>query len=529
MDAAKRCQGPRFPFTGATIVLTRFVSRLAILAALVLCSFWHHRPTFAQYEGAESPPERFRKGFESIAEDQAKQWLPILAGPNFSGRGTGHPGYTKAAHWVAGKMAEFDWEPIGDNGTYFQNVPLIRIGPNMQDSFISGPNELKICGEKDLGFTNSLGDSSVTGKVVFINLRGADQKLPADLSLKDRLAVLVDREAGSRLVQETWKKQPAAVIRVTQDEPTSRTRIVRQGTSPPKPGRLDIVVSEQAAVRLAAALGAAPELVKPREEEGLQVEEVDVELTVQHKSSQEPLPSPNVVAWFEGSDPELKQEYITLGAHLDHLGLRRGEVYLGADDNASGTAAILQIAEAISRNPEKPRRSVLFIAFAAEEIGLIGSRHFCDHPLKPLDNMICMLNLDMVGRNEQNDKETAEENENTMHLVGSQKIATGLHETVLEANRYVNFTFEFDQEKAVFHRSDHLSFHRKDIPVALIFCGFTPRYHRTTDSLEGINYHKITSAARLGYLALMLAAEHGHYERQTEDASDGEKAAAAPP
>ena len=290
-----------------------------------------------------------------------------------------------------------------------------------------------------------------------------------------------------------------------------------------------MVVSEQAAVRLAAAAGVAAELVKPREEEGLKIEETNIELTVEYKLSKEPLPTPNVVAWFEGSDPELKHEHVIIGAHLDHLGLRSGEVYLGADDNASGTVAILQIAQAINRNPEKPRRSVLFVAFGAEEIGLIGSRHYCDHPLKPLDKLVCMLNFDMVGRNEQNDKETAEENEDTMHLVGSKKTAIGLHETVLEANRYVNFEFEYDQEKAVFHRSDHLSFHRKGIPVALIFCGFTPRYHRTTDSLEGINYQKITSAARLGYLATMMAAEHGHYERQTEEDSKDKTDTASPP
>jgi Zn-dependent M28 family amino/carboxypeptidase len=289
-----------------------------------------------------------------------------------------------------------------------------------------------------------------------------------------------------------------------------------------------MVVSEPAAARLAASVGAAAETVKPREQEGLTVEETDVELTVEYKLSEQPLPSPNVVAWFEGCDPKLKHEHIIIGAHLDHLGLRRGEVYPGADDNASGTTAILQIAQAIKMNPEKPRRSVLFMAFAAEELGLAGSRHYCEHPLKPLDNLICMLNLDMVGRNEENKKETAEENEDTMHLVGSKKTAIGLHETMLEANRYVNFKLEFDQEKAVFHRSDHLSFHRKGIPVAFIFCGFTPRYHRPTDSLEGIQYSKITAAARWGYLALMLAADHGHYQRQTEEEGDGQKAAASP-
>jgi Zn-dependent M28 family amino/carboxypeptidase len=266
-------------------------------------------------------------------------------------------------------------------------------------------------------------------------------------------------------------------------------------------------------LRLAEAVGLPPDMAKPLAEDGLKVQAVDAELTVELQLTEEPLRTPNVVAWFEGGDPAVAHEYLIVGAHLDHLGRSQADVYLGADDNASGTTAILQIAEAVSRNPEKPRRSVLLIAFAAEELGLFGSKYYCEQPLKPLDKLICMLNLDMVGRNEENDKETAQENEDTMHLVGSQKTAKGLHETALEANRHVNFKFEFDEEEKVFQRSDHLSFHEKGIPVAAVFCGFGPRYHRTTDTLEGINYHKIVSAARLGYLMLMLAAEHGPYER----------------
>lgn len=506
---------------------TRFSYRLIILATLVLWSVSQQPSVFAQYAGAESPPERFREGFESIAEEQAEEWLSVLAGASFEGRGTGQPGYAKAAHWVAGKLVELGWEPIGDDGTYFQYVSLTRIQPNMQSSFVAGPRELKICGDNDLGFTSSSA-RTVTGKVVFINARGADQKLPDDLSLKDRLVVVVEKEAGSGFIRQVWKKGPAATIKVTQDKPTIRTRFVQQGSPPAKPGRIDAVVSEQAALRLTESLGAEAGMVKPLEEKGLKIQEVDGELTVELKLAEEPLRTPNVVAWFEGGDPELKHEYITLGAHLDHLGQRRSEVFLGADDNASGTTAIMQIAEAISRNTDKPRRSVLFVAFAAEELGLFGSKYYCEHPLKPLDKLICMLNLDMVGRNEENDRETAEENEDTLHLVGTKKIATGLHETALEANRHVNFKFEFDEEKKVFNRSDHLPFHRKDIPVVFIFSGFSPRYHRTTDTLEGINYHKIVSAARLGYLTLMMAAEHGHYERQTKT-DDGETAASAKP
>jgi len=480
-------------------------------------AFWSvplNQSASAQYAGAESPPARIREGFESIHKDQAEEWLSILAGADFAGRATGQPGYAKAAQWVADRLAELGWEPVGDDGTYFQNVPLTRIAPNVQASSITGPKDLKICGKEDLGFTNHVNVPAVTGKVVFINARGADQKLPADLVLKNRMVVLVEKDAGSTLPRAIAKKQPAAIIRVTQGKPTSRSRFF-SGKINLRPGRIDAIVSEQAAGKLAAAVGAAEELVEPRDEAGLRIEEFEAELTVELKLSKERLKTPNVVAWFEGSDPGVRHEYVTIGAHLDHLGERHGEVYLGADDNASGIAAILQVAEAISRNPTKPRRSVLFTAFAAEELGLLGSKYYCEHPLRPIEDMVCMLNLDMVARNEENKKETAEENEDTMHLVGTKKTAIGLHETALAANRHINFKLEFDAEN-VFNRSDHASFHRKGVPVVFIFCGFGPRYHRTTDTLEGINYHKLVSAARLGYVTLMMTADHGHYQRQTK-------------
>lgn len=495
----------------------RFSSSLTILTSVALWSVSLLSSARAQYAGAESPPEEIRQGFESICQDQAKEWLSILASADFAGRGTGQPGYTKAAQWVSDRLSEFGWEPIGDNGTYFQNVPLIRIEPDAQASFIAGPKDLRICGEKDLGFTNHVKTPAVTGKVVFINARGASQKLPDDLVLKTKMVIFVEKDTGSTLIRAIMKKQPAAIIRVTEDKPTSRTRFV-SGKPSSRQGRIDAVISVQAAQRLAQAIGAAAELARPRDEAGLRIEEFDAELKVELKLSEKPLKTPNVVAWFEGSDPEVKHEYVTLGAHLDHLGERRGEVYLGADDNASGTTAILQIAEAVSKNPVKPRRSVLFIAFAAEELGLFGSKHYCEHPLKPIKDMVCMLNLDMVARNEENDKETAEENEDTMHLVGTKKLTAGLHETALDANRHVNFKLEFDAEK-VFNRSDHATFHRKGVPVVFIFCGFSPRYHRTTDTLEGINYHKLVSAARLGYVTLMMTTDHGHYERQPEASS----------
>ena len=132
-----------------------------------------------------------------------------------------------------------------------------------------------------------------------------------------------------------------------------------------------------------------------------QVVPIDKTAKIEIRIHEEETSYPNVCAWIEGSDPDLRNEYIVIGSHLDHLGKRGETIYFGADDNGSGSTAVLNIARAIALNPVKPKRSVLFIWFTGEEMGLLGSAFYCDHPLLPLDKMVCMFNIDMVGRNEE--------------------------------------------------------------------------------------------------------------------------------
>lgn len=127
-----------------------------------------------------------------------------------------------------------------------------------------------------------------------------------------------------------------------------------------------------------------------------------------------------------------------------------------------------------------------------------------------------MLNIDMIGRDEELPNEPADQNRNTIHLVGSQLESTGFHQLVLEMNRHVGFIFEYDEEKTVAFRSDQASFAEKGIPVSFLFGGFNPFYHKTTDTLDGINFSKIANAARLNYLVLIRAAEHGHFNKDVK-------------
>ena len=135
--------------------------------------------------------------------------------------------------------------------------------------------------------------------------------------------------------------------------------------------------------------------------------------------------------------------------------------------------------------------------------------------------MTCMFNIDMVGRNEETKDETSEENEGSIHLVGSQKGETDIHDVVLEANKYVGFRFELDQED-VWNRSDQINFFKKGVPVSFLFGGFHPDYHRPSDFVSEINFKKLVSAAKLYYVAVNLASDHGRFQMKTGP-EEGEK------
>ncbi|MCE2792123.1 MAG: M28 family metallopeptidase [Planctomycetota bacterium] len=484
--------------------------RLSVRLACVVAGFgwlWA-APVAAQFSGAEPVAEALRPGFESITPEQAKSFLEVLAGPQFKGRGTGQVGYTKAAHWVAGKVAEYGLEPRGEGGTFFQMLPMVRLTIDATDSALTGPKNLKLSCDKGISLDRFADQSLVSGKVTFLQIRGANASLPEDLDLRDRVVVFTTDDANAgRAPFLIARKGPALTLRVVEQPVASSSQLLRRDGRTRSTSASGTITRAAASELLTAVDGQAAWL-EPLTEDGLKFNSTDAEVALSLRIREESAAVPNVIAWLEGSDPQLKDEYIVIGAHLDHLGERSGNVYYGADDNGSGSTAILSIARALALNPQRPKRSVLFIWFAAEEMGLVGSRHYTDFPTLPLEKMVCMLNIDMVGRNEEKEGETAAENEQTLHLIGSQQGQTALHDIILAANRHLNFTFEYDEE-GVFGRSDQASFYNKGIAVAFLFGGFHPDYHQPSDELGRIDFDKISSAARLFYLTAFGVAEHG--------------------
>jgi hypothetical protein len=229
----------------------------------------------------------------------------------------------------------------------------------------------------------------------------------------------------------------------------------------------------------------------------------------------------NIVGVVEGRDPQLRSTYVAYGAHFDHVGYAQGPVggdgrragapgrvtdgavddviWNGADDNGSGTAAILAVARAFAAGP-RPKRSLLFVWHGGEERGLLGSRYFVDHPTVPLGSIVAHLNADMVGRNR--DDRPAEAN--TVYLVGSDRISSELHEISREANRALEEPLTLDYEmndpadlEQVYFRSDHYSYAARGIPVIFFTTGLHPDYHANTDHVAKIEFEKLARIACL--------------------------------
>jgi hypothetical protein len=236
----------------------------------------------------------------------------------------------------------------------------------------------------------------------------------------------------------------------------------------------------------------------------------------------------NIVAIVEGSDPKLKDTYVGFSAHYDHSGYREGaagagrggqqasdptdRILNGADDDGSGTVAMMAIARAFALGP-RPKRSLLFVWHSGEESGLLGSRYNADYPVVPLEKIVAFLNMDMVGRN-RDDKESEA---NTVYVVGSDRISTELHNLNEEANAALSKPLTLDYElndpadpQSIYTRSDHYSYAVKGIPIIFYTTGLHKDYHQPSDSVEKIEFDKLARITQLVYATGQRVANLDH-------------------
>ncbi len=249
-----------------------------------------------------------------------------------------------------------------------------------------------------------------------------------------------------------------------------------------------VVVTRQVAQSLLSASGSSLDEVEKQAVKSpapLAVKNVTVEFKTDVKKIDGN--SANVVGLLPGSDPKLKDEYIILGAHYDHLGLGgseslaqnpEGEIHHGADDNASGTAALMELAHILSADSNRPRRSILFLAFSGEELGLLGSAAYTKNPLVPLASTVAMINMDMVGR--------LREDSLMIGGVGTSPAWNSLLEKLNGPKESARFQMKFSQDG--YGPSDHQSFYVKDVPVLFFFTGTHDDYHKPSDTADKINF-----------------------------------------
>ena len=229
--------------------------------------------------------------------------------------------------------------------------------------------------------------------------------------------------------------------------------------------------------------------------------EITTELIFHMERNVSSFAASNVMAFIPGSDPFKKEEVVVLSAHYDHVGVMRGEIHNGADDDGSGTVTLMELARVFQKAKAEgngPARSLLFLHVSGEEKGLLGSEWYTDHPVLPLEKTICNLNVDMIGRKDVDHKDA-----NYVYLIGSDKLSSRLHQISETANnKYTQLQLDYtynnpDDPNRFYYRSDHYNFAKKGIPVIFYFSGVHEDYHKPGDDPEKIMYGKMSRIAKL--------------------------------
>jgi Zn-dependent M28 family amino/carboxypeptidase len=223
-----------------------------------------------------------------------------------------------------------------------------------------------------------------------------------------------------------------------------------------------------------------------------------------------PMVSSNILAAIPGSD--LKEEWIILTAHYDHIGTSGDLIYNGADDNASGVTAVLEIAEAFKKAKDdgfSPKRSILFMLVSGEEKGLLGSEYYTRHPVYSFEKTMVNLNIDMIGRRDENHKES----NNYVYLIGADKLSSELHEISENVNKTysqleIDYTYNDDDDpNRFYYRSDQYNFAKNNIPVIFYFNGTHQDYHKPTDTPDKIELDALQKRAQLVFYTAWVLAE----------------------
>ena len=495
--------------------------------------------------------QNHQKGFAELNERRLRADLTFLTSEPLKGRLSLERGSDVAIHWIVSEFTKAGLQPAA-NGSYLQPVPLIEYRSDREKSGVTvsrnGVVKTYRAPEAAASFPKN---ARIRGGLVFAGFGITAPELGYDdyagLDVKGKVVLVFDHEpqednaasifsgkgntryAGTYGKLKNAQQHGATAVLLMpepkQKHPSNEERRARIPGSAQRTSRLPqqalaegeiqiplVSLSEALGKELVALTGqSASEIhegidrdLKPRSKL-LPGADIDIEIVNAEMKRAE---SYNVVGLLEGTD--LKEETIVLSAHFDHDGpaFNLGALFPGADDNGSGTVGVVALAHAMVKAGVKPRRSILFAVFAAEERGLLGSYHYANQPLRPLAGTRAVINFDMIGRNETASTQTdglieiAADTSNEMNLVGAY-YSPEYARMVEQANRKVGLRLskKWDMEPAlnVFFRSDQYPFVLKDIPAMWWFTGFHPDYHQVTDTVERINFGKMAKILQLAY------------------------------
>lgn len=465
---------------------------------------------------AEAP--RFpvnRASTPELSASDIQYHVNYLASDSLEGRLAGTPGSEKAAGYIAAEFTRLGLQPLGDDNSYkqkFDFVGDVKLGSHNQLTFLRNGDDTTLAVNTDFipaGFSAS---ASVSGEVVFagygIAAGGQNYDDYAGIEASGKIVMAMQYSPASNDPHTSFAKfEPVRykALQARQNGAKALLVVVGLEEKPAVNGQTAATLPKLRFDRSAADAGLPVIYVTaPRADwllapSGTSIKNLQTQInknkkpasfliagaqaTVATELKQERRVSASLIGKLTGSDPQLKEQAVIIGAHYDHLGRssegaldpeKEGEIRNGADDNASGTAGVLELAQYFAAQKKRPRRSLIFMAFGGEELGVLGSSYYTNHPTFPLANTVTMINMDMIGRMK----------DSTLVIEG---IGTAPQWQPLIERLSPPYKFKLSLKKDGRGPSDHTSFYEKNLPVLFFFTNLHDDYHRVTDDAEKIN------------------------------------------
>lgn len=488
-----------------------------------------------------------------ISVELVQDFVEVLASAEMAGRETGEEGQRKAADYIAGHFKAMGLPPVSDRKNYFQQVSLINeswkdVGIKVGEQEFKNRNDFYV-------FPGFNPDRPLTElkEVVFVGYGIEDAKYNdyQKTSVEGKAVIFYDGEPldnnGHSLITGTefrsqwsldWQKKVklakakgATMVFIVDTDFAENSKKNRKNISTYgwKPFSTRSQIKDEDFVNnifispavAGAILGKKAEkaddaMTALKENNGkFKPVKVKSKIEVRLDKEEKRLEGSNVIGFIEGSDPTLKNQYVFVTAHYDHLGKVEDVIYHGADDNGSGTAGVMAIAKAFQDAKMKgkgPMRSVVCMLVSGEEKGLLGSKYYVDDPLFPLDQTVVDINIDMIGRTD----EKHGVNGNYIYVIGSDRLSTELHQINEDVNKkYTQLELDYrynakDDPNHYYERSDHYNFAEKGIPSIFYFNGTHADYHRPTDTSDKIDYQALAKRAQLAFYTAWEIANTPH-------------------